>query len=314
MRSTIHKQNSPPRRTSLIARYCLAAAVLLGLVGPLAEIAQGDFALQGDEELTLDSAHQTGILSGTSRVLITSAGAVANLKTYDFSTADISGGSVSGDLLAYDFSTVAMSAGSVQNLYAYDLSTVDISGGSVTDLRPYMSSIVAISGGSVDSLSAPNSSTVIMSSGSVVGLWASESVTVNISGGSVSYLYTEDNSTVDISGGSVSGLSASDSSVVSFYGRNFRVYNGLVFDGDYVLGTGLLACEWFDGTTWAVNIRENTPSATIRVISDSGPKPVCVKYPVMDFNGDCKVDFSDLAVFLTHWLECNFDPPSACWE
>jgi len=109
-------------------------------------------------------------------------------------------------------------------------------------------------------------------------------------------------------------LHASSSSMVSFYGRNFRVYGGLVFDADYVLGTGLLAGEWFDGTPWAVNIAEHSPSATILVIPDSGPKPLCVKYPAMDFNGDCKVDFSDLAVFLTQWLECNLDPPSACWE
>lgn len=41
------------------------------------------------------------------------------------------------------------------------------------------------------------------------------------------------------------------------------------------------------------------------------PEPSC---PEMDFNGDCKVDFKDLAIFAQSWLECNLEPKSACWE
>lgn len=41
------------------------------------------------------------------------------------------------------------------------------------------------------------------------------------------------------------------------------------------------------------------------------PEPFC---PEMDFNGDCKVDFKDLALFTQSWLECNLEPKSACWE
>jgi hypothetical protein len=43
-------------------------------------------------------------------------------------------------------------------------------------------------------------------------------------------------------------------------------------------------------------------------------QPVCTEYPAMDFNKDCKVDFQDFAIFTQSWLECNLDPPSACWE
>jgi len=48
----------------------------------------------------------------------------------------------------------------------------------------------------------------------------------------------------------------------------------------------------------------------------SGPEPLpyCTEYPVMDFNHDCKVDFRDFALFIQSWLDCNLDPPSACWE
>jgi hypothetical protein len=38
------------------------------------------------------------------------------------------------------------------------------------------------------------------------------------------------------------------------------------------------------------------------------------EYPVMDVNKDCKVDFLDLKIIIDHWLECNLDPPEACWE
>jgi hypothetical protein len=40
----------------------------------------------------------------------------------------------------------------------------------------------------------------------------------------------------------------------------------------------------------------------------------CIALLEMDFNGDCKVDFQDLALFSLSWLECNLDPPEACWE
>jgi len=33
-----------------------------------------------------------------------------------------------------------------------------------------------------------------------------------------------------------------------------------------------------------------------------------------DTNNDCKVDIFDLAEIASHWLECNLDPQSACWE
>jgi peptidoglycan/xylan/chitin deacetylase (PgdA/CDA1 family) len=46
----------------------------------------------------------------------------------------------------------------------------------------------------------------------------------------------------------------------------------------------------------------------------SGLEPFCLRKPAMDFNGDCKVDFIDLAIFSQSWLECNLKPKSACWE
>lgn len=33
-----------------------------------------------------------------------------------------------------------------------------------------------------------------------------------------------------------------------------------------------------------------------------------------DVNGDCKVDFTDVATMAINWLKCNLEPPEACWQ
>lgn len=52
---------------------------------------------------------------------------------------------------------------------------------------------------------------------------------------------------------------------------------------------------------------------TAEASKSEGPKPMCIEYPEMDFNKDCKVDFADLALFIEHWMECKLDPQDACW-
>ena len=41
-------------------------------------------------------------------------------------------------------------------------------------------------------------------------------------------------------------------------------------------------------------------------------KPACTQAIKGDINGDCKVDFKDLAIMMDHWLECNRDIPGSC--
>jgi hypothetical protein len=43
---------------------------------------------------------------------------------------------------------------------------------------------------------------------------------------------------------------------------------------------------------------------------------ICVNgdHPAYDYNGDCQVNFADLATFAATWLECNLYPTSACNE
>jgi len=291
----------------------LFVAAVLALLGPLSQKGRGNFILWNDEQLTVNKSHNQGILYDRSRAYIISGGSVSYIDAYDSSTVEISGGSVDHHY-AYDSSTVTLYGGSVTFLYAYDSSTVGISWGSVYSFGTFNSSTANISGGSVDHLSAYNSSAVEISGGTLSYLYACDSNKVNISGGSITNLDTRNSSAVSISGGSVNSLVAYNSSTVTFYGQNFRVGSGLTFDGDRVLGTGILSGEWMDGTRWATNIAYNETTATILAIPESAHKPFCVKYPRMDFNGDCKVDFADFAIMASSWLECNLVPQSACWE
>jgi hypothetical protein len=253
----------------------LFIVAVLALLGPLVQKGRGDFVLLNDEQFTVNSYHRQGTLYDISRAFIVLGGRVDSLYAYNYSTVGVSVGSISYDLSAYDFSTVDISGGSVSSLSAHGYSDVDISCGSTHYLYAY------------------------------------SSTTVDICGGYVEWLYARDFSIVDISGGSVSYLSACDSSTVIFYGQNFLATDGLILDGQRVLGTGILGGKWFDGTRWAVNISTNDPTATILAVSTT---VYCAEPIPADLNGDCKVDFADFAIMASSWLDCNLVPQSACWE
>jgi beta propeller repeat protein len=48
----------------------------------------------------------------------------------------------------------------------------------------------------------------------------------------------------------------------------------------------------------------------------SGPEPptTCTSPVEGDLNNDCKVDYEDFAIMASHWLECNLNPPEACFQ
>ena len=43
-------------------------------------------------------------------------------------------------------------------------------------------------------------------------------------------------------------------------------------------------------------------------------EPHCSQSIPGDVNLDCKLDFTDFAIIAAHWLECNLQPQSACWQ
>jgi hypothetical protein len=79
--------------------------------------------------------------------------------------------------------------------------------------------------------------------------------------------------------------------------------------GDYVCDV-LLTEESFHGSGlqgyWATAMKGRMEFTIV-------PQAVCTKPIVGDLNNDCKVDFQDFAILASSWLQCNLDPPEACW-
>ena len=216
-----------------------------------------------------------------------SSGTIFNyLHAYDNSSVNVSGGTISGYLRAHNDSSVDVSGGSAKFLTADSTSSVNFSGGRINyELKAFDTSSVNVSGGSVNYLYAYNTSSVHVSGGTISNnLYAYNDSSVHVSGSSISpYLYAYDTSSVDVSGGSISNslyayndssvhvsggsvnwLDARDTSNVALHGYDFQATRGLTLNGEEVLGTGLLTGKWFDGTSWAVTIDGNYPTATIR--------------------------------------------------
>ena len=246
------------------ARHILmAAALVLTVAGE----ARANFILTGSDHLDVTSSHSTGEL-------------------WNSSTADVKASGQINSAYVNDDALLAVSGGIVFNLYAYDTSNVAFSGGSISCLKSYNTSSVAISGGSASLLYAYNTSSAAISGGDVNGLYALMTCSVAISGGDGDSLYSYDGASsvvisggtvsnmtidgsVDISGGSVSDLEVyGTSSVVTFHGYDFVATGGLTIDGQTVLGTGLLAGKWFDGTSWMTSISHHVSGATIRVVPE----------------------------------------------
>ena len=262
--------------SALLRKGRAMKAIVIGAVAAVllaAGMAQADFTLHGDEQLTVNTSHEQGVLWDQSCATIVPGGAMHIMDSYNSSTVCMAGGSVY-DLQAHGSSTVDMSGGETYSLYslrAYDTSTVVITGGetySLYSLHAYDTSTVDMSGGSVYVLGASGSSTVAMSGGSVYALHARETSTVDMSGGSVSYLNAYETSTVDMSGGSVYALNAYDTSTVTFDGQDFLLGSGLSLNGNRILGTGDLYGEWSDGTPWTVHISGNDSGVTILAIPE----------------------------------------------
>ncbi len=53
------------------------------------------------------------------------------------------------------------------------------------------------------------------------------------------------------------------------------------------------------------------PMLTVTAVA-AAHEAICINPSPMDFNGDCKVDFQDFAIFADQWLNCGFADPNDC--
>ena len=84
----------------------------------------------------------------------------------------------------------------------------------------------------------------------------------------VGALQVYDSSQVNVFGGSVGELGAFGTSTVTFDGQDFVLGTGLSFDGNKVMGTGILSGKLMDGTAWSTSILVHDAGATILAIPE----------------------------------------------
>lgn len=73
-----------------------------------------------------------------------------------------------------------------------------------------------------------------------------------------------------------------------------------------------LALYLTSGSTYFIRIAGNNAEVGDYFLTVG--KPECLGEVVGDLTGDCKIDFADFELMARNWIECNLDPPEACWE
>ena len=228
-------------------------------MNPIAPRAEGPWAFLGKGRIM--KANVIGLLAVVVVLAVTGTAAQAvDFVLMDSEHLDVVAYHATGTLFNTSTADV-LAGGSIQNAY--------VNGEAILYVR---------SGGSVYELNAYNTSNFDMSGGNVANhLYARDSSSVDVSGGNIPYLYAHNSSSMDISGGSVSNLYATNTSTITLHGNHFQSTAGLslveydVIGGvpQYdVVGTGILAGKWADGTAWMINVNQNDGGATIQAVPE----------------------------------------------
>ena len=90
----------------------------------------------------------------------------------------------------------------------------------------------------------------------------------------------------------------------AYYGPTYRWRNG-----GYFLQTTPAEVSY---DSQSVAVAANGQNATGFRLAAALSGPYCTEALAGDANGDCKVDFTDFAVIVSHWAQCNLDPAEAC--
>ena len=249
------------------------AVTVVGMViSAFVGAARADFVLTGNEHMDVTEDHGVGILWDVSTADVLGAGNIYTAYVNNMSRLRVMKDPWNVAYMyvyAYHTSGVDVSSGYVRQVNLWDTSSVDISGGDVYQLLAFNTSSVDVSGGSVGGMYLNNGETRTQVSGGNVGyVQAMNHTSVDVCGGYVSAVWAYDTSSVDLSGGDVFSLFALGTSATTFHGYDFTATSGLTLDGDEVLGTGVLAGRWLDGTAWTVSIQSHDPGATICAIPE----------------------------------------------
>lgn len=74
---------------------------------------------------------------------------------------------------------------------------------------------------------------------------------------------------------------------------------------------GWIASNWYMPSNGVLDgLSEAEQAAAVGL----GSYVPCTLETSVDFYENCQIDFLDLGIFLAGWLDCNLEPPEACWE
>lgn len=142
--------------------------------------------------------------------------------------------------------------------------------------------------------------------------YGSSEVTINT--GNLHVMQFFGSSRAHIYGGTIREVERHDSSEFTIYGRDFTLdgqpigYGPVVFTKRYMT-------YFYYGT-----LRGDLPgNSAFEMQGRSYPVPESgivlapgKRCPSADLNGDCKLNFLDLAILVSEWLQCGFDDTSLC--
>jgi len=113
------------------------------------------------------------------------------------------------------------------------------------------------------------------------------------------------------------GTSPAISGNIIVFSRNSDIYGyNLLTQEEFcvICDSDVKTSPAIDGQTVVWTNNKNGQIDIYGTMLDGATVPYCAASITGDLNNDCKVDLADLAILVSHWLQCNIEPQAACWE
>ena len=234
---------------------------------------------------------------------------------------NVVGGDITVEVQLQENATITITAGEASQIRAYDSSQVIIEGGWAGGVYFADDSLLRWTGGYIGGIILEANVGPIIVGGEIgSNIQTQPGSELHIVGGSIGgNVYASTDSSVEISNGQIEGmLDIQVDALVIVYGESFLIdqhpVSGTITNPLPIINYGHLTGQFLNGDPIDLTLKMD-PNASITLTSEPGTiPPKCLAFPRMDFDKDCKVGFTDLALFLDEWLDCNLEPATACFE
>lgn len=232
-------------------------------------------------------------------------------------------------LIVTDAARVDMSAGSIQEAYTYDQSTLNATGGTLSWAEVFQGSTFILAGSAncvsikaaeccarviVDGPSAFSGGVSVagarfeMRDGTVTGVNLFNGGIGDVHGGHIEFLNAERAGQAYLYGGQIDNLTAIYAEPGRFHVIGHDL-SAVSYGGAH--GRGQVEGFWNNDDAFVIPFNDTAVYAFLRLYDGVIP-PRCVDQPGADITGDCKVDLHDLAELAGDWLKCGLANPDDC--